>query len=540
MIDLFKKQTRTTILEFLQALGGDTHVCSERRSDLSCLVKDRDVYAYSADDEIVILMTDTNGANTELADEEYFNNQRPLYFSEFSHRESPVWKLAVIRRLLEREYQSMNDRPCQIWAVLITTSKIINYVDMVNCWDVMGVTVIDNMRCQEFPTFPTTIRPHDLSLLFFRMAYFDEAAVGRAENELKELLSKEGMTLPQPVNIYDDDDFEKAMTGDTDNTVDDDDAMADDDAPFDLFSGFGEGPQRLEPPLKAQILQPLANPREKLNKLVGCADVKRHIDELMILNRYNSIMSSLNPGAKVHALSLHGIFFGRPGTGKTTVCKIYGSLLHEAGMLSKGHVVVCNRGTFVGNNWGDEERSVRQAVKAAQGGVLMIDEAYLLNSEHTSDPGKLVIPLLMDILADETQRDIAVVLCGYKEPMKRLIELNPGLESRFQNRFEFKDFSFDELLTITRLRMQEYGYYFSRSAQVKYRQMLADAYAVRDPQTWGNARFVANQLEHIYIRHASRCVLMKNPCRKHLLCITPADIEPFAVPQLRHRIGFGV
>ena len=99
MIDLFKKQTRTTILEFLQALGGDTHVCSERRNDLSCLVKDRDVYAYSADDEIVILMTDTNGAKNELADEEYFNNQRPLYFSEFSHRESPVWKLAVIRRL---------------------------------------------------------------------------------------------------------------------------------------------------------------------------------------------------------------------------------------------------------------------------------------------------------------------------------------------------------------------------------------------------------------------------------------------------------
>ena len=88
------------------------------------------------------------------------------------------------------------------------------------------------------------------------------------------------------------------------------------------------------------------------------------------------------PNSKRHEVSLHSVFFGRPGTGKTTVCKIFGSLLHQAGVLSKGHVVVCDRGTFIGTLWGDEERSVRQVIEMAQGGVLMIDEAYLLNGKH--------------------------------------------------------------------------------------------------------------------------------------------------------------
>ncbi|MDE5571520.1 MAG: AAA family ATPase, partial [Prevotella sp.] len=221
------------------------------------------------------------------------------------------------------------------------------------------------------------------------------------------------------------------------------------------------------------------------------------------------------------------------------VCKIYGSLLHEAGALSKGHVVVCDRGTFIGTLWGDEERSVRQVVEAAQGGVLMIDEAYLLNSKSENDPGKLVIQLLMNILSDERQRDIAVVLCGYKEPMTKLLELNPGLHSRFPNRFEFADFTLDELLNITLLRIKEYGYQFTRSAWEKYKQMLKEAYTLRNPQTWGNARFIANQLERIYIQHALRCVKHSDAMdQRHLLLLTPADIQPIEVPVQRPRMGF--
>ena len=147
------------------------------------------------------------------------------------------------------------------------------------------------------------------------------------------------------------------------------------------------------------------------------------------------------PQWKQHQVSLHAIFFGRPGTGKTTVCKIYGGLLKEAGVLSKGHVVVCNRATFVGPSWGDEENAIRQAMEAAKGGVLMIDEAYLLNSAHPNDPG--------------------------------------------------------------------------------------------------NARFVVNLLEHIYLVHAKRCMQSKSAHDiKSFFSITPADIQPIEVSKEKKRIGF--
>ena len=258
----------------------------------------------------------------------------------------------------------------------------------------------------------------------------------------------------------------------------------------------------------------------------------------MALTSYNKMKRALFPECRQHDVSLHSIFFGRPGTGKTTVCKIFGSLLRQAGALSKGHVVVCDRGSFIGTLWGDEERSLRQVLEKAKGGVLMIDEAYLLNGKNENDPGKLVIQLLMNILADETQRDIAVVLCGYKDQMQKLLEMNPGLQSRFPNKFEFQDFTIDELLEITKSRVKEFEYQFTDQAWNKYRGMLAQAYQVRDPQTWGNARFVANQLERIYIQHATRCVKQQPKDKSELLVLTPEDIIPIEVPRPRARIGF--
>ena len=292
--------------------------------------------------------------------------------------------------------------------------------------------------------------------------------------------------------------------------------------------------------VKVEILRPIDNPQEELQKLVGCGNIKKRIDELVALTSYNRMLHEQFPELKQHLVSLHSLFLGNPGTGKTTVCKIFGSLLHKAGALSKGHVVVCDRGTFIGTLWGDEERSIKQVVQMAQGGVLMIDEAYLLNGKHEGDPGKLIIQLLMNLLADENQRDIAVILCGYKEPMNELLETNPGLQSRFPNRFEFDDFNVDELLEITCRRIEEYSYRFSGEAWEKYTDMVSLAFKLRDVTTWGNARFIANQLERIYIQHATRCV--KQPPKNHndLLLITPEDIVPIEMPRRKNRIGFSV
>ena len=290
--------------------------------------------------------------------------------------------------------------------------------------------------------------------------------------------------------------------------------------------------------VKVEVLRCTTDPREELNKLVGCTEIKRRMEELVSLSTYNKIIRKHFPDSKQHEVSLHSVFFGRPGTGKTTVCKIFGALLHEVGALSSGHVVVCDRSTFVGNLWGDEERSMREVLEIAKGGVLMIDEAYLLNTKHDHDPGKIAIQLLMSILADESRRDIAVVMCGYKEPMKKLLAMNPGLDSRFPNKFEFLDFNVDELLEITKRRINEYEYHFTNTAWNKYCQILTRAYQSRDPETWGNARFVANQLERIYIQHASRCVHHMPDNISEIRTLTADDIQPIEVPKPRMRIGF--
>jgi SpoVK/Ycf46/Vps4 family AAA+-type ATPase len=338
-------------------------------------------------------------------------------------------------------------------------------------------------------------------------------------------------------NVEDKDEDKEDEEEEEDITLDE--SAGDDTPDVDNISfPSGEIEQNQNLSVKVQVLLPLPNPREELDKLVGCADIKHRMDELVALTRYNKMKHDMFPNGRQHEVSLHSVFLGRPGTGKTTVCKIFGSLLRQAGALSKGHVVVCDRSTFIGTLWGDEERAMRQVLEMAKGGVLMVDEAYLLNGRNDNDPGKLVIQLLMNILADETQRDLAIVLCGYKEPMMKLLDINPGLQSRFPNKFEFSDFTVDELQEITQRRIKDYNYQFTTAAWEKYSDILAQAYQMRNPDTWGNARFIGNLLERIYIQHASRCVKQQPKDKEELLMLTAEDVVPIELPRQRTKIGF--
>ena len=288
-----------------------------------------------------------------------------------------------------------------------------------------------------------------------------------------------------------------------------------------------------------EILPNIENPREELNKLIGCIDIKKQIETLCRFSIYNQKLATFTSEHKKHNLSLHSIFQGNPGTGKTTVCRIYGSLLHNVGILSKGHVVKCDRATFVGENFGMEEKAVKDVLQLAKGGVLMIDEAYQLKSNHPEDPSNMVLQMMMAELADENNRDFAVVLCGYEKPLQDLLETNIGLESRFPNVFNFPDFTVDELLDITINRISEYDYTFTDDAWEKYRDIVTTAYNNRDKNKWGNARFIANLLETIYMKHGVRCFNLQE--KEDLQTITSEDIAP--IPQRNTRkyqnhIGF--
>ena len=552
LIPKFKNQDDSWILKLIASIARKRDVDCMCLQGFSKITGDTPIYAFVGEKEVVILMVDWRTTpEDELADEEYFIDQPPMYFSSNNKRTSPVWLLSEFTREYKQAMADANVKLGFVWSVFLTNSNLINYDNMLGIWDMMGISVYHNFCKDSTPYVHYSCRFHALAL--------EQYKAFRLYCERKGYLPKDPYAFEGIDADYDEMEFgldkddndidERSFVDDEDlfNNIEDlfdddeDEDMEDDDEDTDIdLSHFQSGTMRLSQNkvVNVEILKPLPAPREELEKMVGCQNIKTQISDLIELTKYNKWMVDHYPQWKQHHVSLHAIFLGRPGTGKTTVCKIYGSLLHEAGMLSKGHVVCCNRGTFVGRNWGDEDKAVRCVIEMAKGGVLMIDEAYLLNSNHPNDPGKLVIPLLMDILANEHMRDIAIVLCGYKEEMLRLLDLNPGLDSRFPNRFDFQDFSIDDLLEITRRRIKEYGYRFTRSAWQKYKGIVTKAYGERDVRTWGNARFVGNLLERIYLCHAGRCVRMENPDRKHFLCITSADVEYVDFSKKKTRIGF--
>lgn len=563
LIDDFRKQTRETILYYMDRLGVNQAVYSTHLKGYEPDLQEKNIFIYIHAKSMVVVCFDLCGNREEIADEQdSYDLNMPEYYSYNKSRTSPVWQLSEAMK--EMDHRAINIfPPVDIHGVLLTESNILNAKDMKDKWNAMNITVFDGLKGLRHREMATNKSYSEEARTILGAILDENAYIRNFEFKAPDFSNSLGEKHVGGEGAEEDDEFEKLLKKFIDDGYekveegnlpfeesDDSDIYDDEEIDIDAFPegsvhkiedlSFPDGTidQNDKISVKVEVLRPIANPREELDKLVGCADIKRRMDELVALTGYNKLMRKMFPNSKQHEVSLHSVFLGRPGTGKTTVCKIFGSLLRQAGALSKGHVVVCDRGSFIGTLWGDEERSVRQVVEMAQGGVLMVDEAYLLNSKHESDPGKLVVQLLMNILADETQRDIAIVLCGYKEPMEKLLESNPGLLSRFPNRFEFADFTVDELLEITRLRIKEYEYEFTLEAWDKYRLVLARAYAQRDPNTWGNARFIANQLERIYIQHATRCVKQRPIDKLQLRLLTPEDIIPIEIPKEKKRIGF--
>ena len=543
LINDFKKQTKATIWKHLDAMAANYAVYSTHLNGLSPFLTDYDVYLYCDTTNMVIVCLDHCG----YGDENIYNESETLDSLILTEGCEP--RFSTVRKLADavRHTKSqLKDRypDIAVYGVLLTEAEILNAWELYELWDSNNVMVIDGFRRLKYRSIQVNLDDELVGKDYFRTIIDTEVPleeeVGKDEDDdFTKLLNhflNEGMEIV---------DEEVPFGNNEDEDKDEDEDIIHDELPDDntpdvdnISFPSGEIEQNQNISVKVEILRPIANPREELEKLVGCADIKRRMDELVALTSYNKMMHELFPNGKQHEVSLHSVFLGRPGTGKTTVCKIFGSLLRQAGALSKGHVVVCDRGTFIGTLWGDEERSMKQVLEMAKGGVLMIDEAYLLNGKHDNDPGKLVIQLMMNILADETQRDIAIVLCGYKEQMTKMLDTNPGLQSRFPNKFEFTDFTVDELLEITRRRIKDYDYQFTTQAWEEYRGMLAQAYQVRDPETWGNARFISNQLERIYIQHAARCVKQCPKDKHELLMLTPEDIVPIEIPRPKTKIGF--
>lgn len=283
--------------------------------------------------------------------------------------------------------------------------------------------------------------------------------------------------------------------------------------------------------------------RKELENMVGLGNVKRKLSDCDHLMRFFQMRK--RQGLPVQTFPLHALFLGSPGTGKTTVAKLMGALLKDAGVLSKGHVVVKERASLINHYYGSGEQRTHDAIEEAQGGILFIDEAYQLYAPNEpKDPGKDVIRSLLTVLADEQNRDIMVILAGYTEPVLKMLEMNPGLSSRFprSNHYVFDDYTPDELIEIARRYFMSNSYLLTPDAEKALCSLLRSDYEHRQ-QDFGNARHVMNIIQTGILPSMARRISQATaPDRDALSLIQASDIPAprfLELPAPSHRpLGF--
>jgi probable Rubsico expression protein CbbX len=234
-------------------------------------------------------------------------------------------------------------------------------------------------------------------------------------------------------------------------------------------------------------------------ELVGLAPVKSRIREIAALLLIDKLRQSVgitaaNPG-------LHMSFTGSPGTGKTTVGLKMADILFQLGYSKKGHLLTVTRDDLVGQYIGHTAPKTKEVLKKAMGGVLFIDEAYYLyKPDNERDYGSEAIEILLQVM--ENQRDdLVVILAGYKEPMDKFYESNPGLSSRIANHIDFPDYSVEELLQISKLMLQDQQYQLTPDAEIAFGQYIAKR---KEQPLFANARSVKNALDRARMRQANR------------------------------------
>ncbi len=229
-------------------------------------------------------------------------------------------------------------------------------------------------------------------------------------------------------------------------------------------------------------------------------------------------------GLPVPPMSLHLVFMGNPGTGKTTVARLLSKIYHAVGVLSKGQLVEVDRSGLVAGFVGQTALKTQEAVDKALGGVLFIDEAYALaNQDNANDFGREAIEVLLKGMEDHRD-DLIVIVAGYTDLMANFIHANPGLESRFNKYFYFEDYDGEQLTEIFRSMCRKNGYELDAAADHAAAEAFQVLYERRD-ENFGNARDVRNVFEAAVACQANRVAAMEAPEKKDLMSLIVSDLD---------------
>ena len=258
----------------------------------------------------------------------------------------------------------------------------------------------------------------------------------------------------------------------------------------------------------------------ELEQMIGLKKVKRTIAEITAFALIQKQRDA--KGLKSCPTVLHSIFKGNPGTGKTSVARIMGSIYRDIGILSRGHLVEAERADLVGEYIGHTAQKTKEMIKKSLGGVLFVDEAYTLAQGGEKDFGQEAIATLVKAMEDQ-RNNLVVILAGYCQEMDYFMRSNPGLRSRFPLQIDFADYESEQLFRIAVQMYAERDYELSSKCRWRLKARLDEFVKRRHPHS-GNARYVRNLVEKSLRLQALRIVDADILTRRDLMTVEDIDL----------------